>query len=264
MIEDHGSKATNPEASNGDQNTHKEGRSIIITNDNRHIYPTCDQTDSKKPNWVEKGTLFVLFFTLGAAAYAAYETSIMAKRTIDLASDSNKQLIASTRAWIVPISAKFDGKIVRNANMRIEINFENVGKEPAWDVGFNWAAGQLFPVTIDGKGTPYIDVTTNPWPINNTCGFNPLDVFNRRPIYPGSKNEIAVYVLQPPTQAYVTKDFMSKRQSFTVFGCFAYRTPIEKDKIRHSPFCFYWQPKREGPIDDGTFEFCASGSANAD
>jgi hypothetical protein len=26
----------------------------------------------------------------------------------------------------------------------------------------------------------------------------------------------------------------------------------------------HYQPKREGTIKDGTFEFCASGSANAD
>ena len=42
------------------------------------------------------------------------------------------------------------------------------------------------------------------------------------------------------------------------------RTPVEPEKIRHSPYCYYFQPKREGDIDEGTFEVCPSGSANAD
>ncbi len=139
--------------------------------------------------------------------------------------------------------------------------FENVGKEAAWDVSDDRHQGPLFDVIIDAKQMPYIDVQTGPWPVNTLCQRDPLQVGNRRTVYPGSKNEDLIYIFNSPL---VPKEFIDKKKSFTIVGCFLYRTPIEPQKIRHSPYCFYFQPKREGPIDDGTFEVCPSGSANAD
>jgi hypothetical protein len=212
-------------------------------------------------DWYDKTHLIILFATFASAFAAAIFTGWLASRTNELARDSNEQLISVTRSWIVPTGAKLDGKILLDHNQRVKITFENVGKEAAWDLAHFRGQGQLFDVIIDGKQMPYIDLQTAPWPINPFCGVNPSQVVNRRTVYPSSKNEDITYVFNSP---FVTQDFIDKKKSFTVIGCFLYRTPIEPDKIRHSPYCFYFQPKREGGIDDGTFEVCPNGSANAD
>lgn len=57
----------------------KRDGSVIVTNDNRHIYPQTTKEERKKPNWVEKGTLFVLTLTLIAAGYAGFEAHRLAE-----------------------------------------------------------------------------------------------------------------------------------------------------------------------------------------
>lgn len=84
-------------------------------------------SDKRPHDWLDKATF-------GAAALAAGFAGWVAWRTNDLASDSGKQLISATRAWVVPTGAKFDGKVTLGQNQRIKITFENVGKEAAWDV----------------------------------------------------------------------------------------------------------------------------------
>jgi hypothetical protein len=206
-------------------------------------------------------TFYGTVVAASAAVVAAGFTGWLAWGTYDLASDSSKQLISATRAWIVPIGARLNGPILLDHNQRAEIIFENVGKEAAWDVSDVRRQGPLFDVIIDAKQMPYIDVQTAPWPVNTLCAGDPLQVVNRRTVYPGSKNEDLIYIFNSPL---VPQEFIDKKKSFTIVGCFLYRTPIEPQKIRHSPYCFYFQPKREGPIDDGTFQVCPSGSANAD
>lgn len=228
----------------------------VIDSVNAQEHPT-----KKHHDWYDKSHLIILGLTFVAAVAAAVFTGWLAVLTKNLAHDSSRQLIAATRAWIVPTGAKLDGKILLDHNQRVKILFENVGKEAAWDLAHFRGPGPLFDVIIDGKQMPYVDVQTVPWPNNPFCNLNPLQVTNRRTVYPTSKNEDITYVFNSP---YVPQDFIDKKKSFTVIGCFLYRTPIEPDKIRHSPYCFYFQPKREGAIDDGTFEVCPSGSENAD
>lgn len=219
------------------------------------------EAPKRKHDWYDLTHLVVLVATFFAAMAAATFTGWMASRTSDLASNSNEELISATRAWVVPTGARLDGDVTLNKNLRIKILFENVGKEAAWDVVDRRAQGPLFDVIIDANQMPYIDVNTNPWPINTSCNVNPLQFSNRRTIYPSSINEDITYVFTGPS---VSQDFVDKKKSFTVIGCLVYRTPIQPHKVRHSPYCFYFQPKREGTINAGTFEFCPSGSANAD
>lgn len=67
--------------SNKDCTEQKRDGSIVITNDNRNVYPQASQEERKKPNWVEKGTLIVLFFTFCAAIYAGIEAHRLAEWT---------------------------------------------------------------------------------------------------------------------------------------------------------------------------------------
>jgi hypothetical protein len=76
--------------SNGEKERAEQKRdgSIVITNDNRQIYPHAPNEDSKKPSWVEKGTLLVLTLTLLAAGYAGYEANRLAELTRIAVSDA--------------------------------------------------------------------------------------------------------------------------------------------------------------------------------
>jgi hypothetical protein len=173
-------------------------------------------------------------------------------------------MIAGTRAWVVPTGAYFDGEPKAGFNQRIKVTYENVGKEAASDVisPMDWS-GKTLSVVIDDKQMPYIDVQTASWPVNMLCNVDPSYVINRRAVYPSTKNEFMYYVFNSgPT--FLPDTVMKGTEFFYVFGCFVYRSPVTAQKIHHSPYCLYYQPKRDGTIKDGTFEFCPSGSANPD
>jgi hypothetical protein len=146
----------------------------------------------------------------------------------------------------------------------LTVTYENIGKEAASDAVHvsGWSPG-TFPVTIDAKQMPYIDFQTSPWPINNLCNFDPSHFVNRRAVYPSTKNEFITYGFnQPPS--FLPQGVIDGNEFFSIFGCFVYRSAVTAGKIHHSPYCLYYQPKRGGTIKEGTFEFCPSGSANAD
>lgn len=103
----------------------------------------------------------------------------------------------------------------------------------------------MFPVKIDGKKTPYVDIDTNPWPANMFCNVDPNKIVNRRTVYPSVKTEDITYVFNPPVSRLSLK-ISWKRNRASLWPCLIYRTPVEPRKIRHSPYCFYFQPKREG------------------
>ena len=74
----------------------KRDGSVIVTNDNRHIYPQTTKEERKKPNWVEKGTLFVLTLTLIAAGYAGFEAHRLAELTKKAVFDSERTATQQT------------------------------------------------------------------------------------------------------------------------------------------------------------------------
>jgi hypothetical protein len=210
-------------------------------------------------HWLEYLTaFFALVAALGsvsAVIVGAWQWSSM--------DESN---IANTRAWISPTGARFDGDPKAGSNVRVKIAYENVGKEAASDVvGFGEWSDKIYDVTIDDKQMPYIDIQTNPWPTDNKwCRVDPSMISNRRTVYPGAKNEIITYGFNNNTLPFLPQEVIDGKKFFWIYGCFVYRSPITKKKIHHSPFCLYYQPKRDGTIKDATFEFCPSGSANAD
>ncbi|MGO9629781.1 MAG: hypothetical protein ACLPXW_12385 [Xanthobacteraceae bacterium] len=201
---------------------------------------------------------------LVTAVFAATTVSVcVASLQWSAMTESN---IASTRAWISPTGARFDGEPKAGFNVRVKIAYENVGKEAASDVVYlsRWSP-EVYKVTIDAKQMPYIDIQTNPWPVNELCDIDASIYLNRRTVYPGAKNEFITYGFNnnvPPT--FLPQEVIDGKDFFWIYGCIVYRSPITKQKIHHSPFCLYYQPKRGGTIKDGTFEFCPSGSANAD
>ncbi|MFY9759000.1 MAG: hypothetical protein WAK32_01150 [Xanthobacteraceae bacterium] len=88
MVEYGGSKDAHATGNDDKSQADDKGcRSIVITNDNRNVYPHAAQENGKKPNWVEKGTLIVLFLTLGAALFAGFEAYRLADSTENTAKE---------------------------------------------------------------------------------------------------------------------------------------------------------------------------------
>jgi hypothetical protein len=174
----------------------------------------------------------------------------------------NNTMIASDRAWVVPTGAHFDGQPKVGLNQRLKVTYENVGKEAASDVVVLAVWGRKFGVTIDGKQMPYIDFQTAPWPVNTTCSADLSRIINRRAVYPGTKNEFITYGFND--DPWFPQDVMDGKAFFSIFGCVIYRSSVTADRIHHSPYCLYLQPKRDEPIQNWTFEFCPSGTTNAD
>lgn len=220
-----------------------------------NVQPANTVHDRK--HWLEYATAaFALVAALGsisAVIVGYWQWSAM--------SDSN---VASTRAWLTPTGAYFDGEPKSGFNVRLKITYENIGKEAADDAVplVFWSPG-TFPVTIDAKQMAYIDLQTAPWPVlsDSVCRVDPSRYINRRAVYPGAKNEFITYGFNDPP--YLPEGVIDGKEFFSIFGCLVYRSPITGARIHHSPFCLYYQPKRDGSIKDGTFEFCPSGSANA-
>jgi hypothetical protein len=141
--------------------TNKPSNSDVVVNIEQAV---IDSVNTKKHphikhhDWYDLVHLAILSATFAAAVAAAVFTGWLAWRTNDLARDGGAQLISATRAWIVPTSARLDGKILLDHNQRVKVTFENVGKEAAWDVAHFRGQGPLFDVIIDGKQMPYVDV----------------------------------------------------------------------------------------------------------
>jgi hypothetical protein len=207
----------------------------------------------------------IFFWTKGAAigvfVYTALTLFILVA-TVCQTKIANDTFIAATRAWVIPTGAHFDGAPKVGFDQRFKVTFENVGKEAASDVIIFANVGDVLPVKIDARKMPYIDVQTVRWPINNACRSDPSRYANRRAVYPSTKNEQITYGFTDPP--YFPRDVLDGKQFFTIFGCIVYRSSVTKNEIHHSPFCLYLQPKRGEPIQNWTFEFCQSGSANAD
>jgi hypothetical protein len=204
-----------------------------------------------KVNWLVVSAL--------AGAGSALIASLALLQTTRLASNSDIMLEASTRAYIAVTGARFDGLPEAGKNQRINVLYENVGIQPANDVSHIWDwSRDAFAVKPDAKEMPYISLETTSWPRLETCPLSPESVFNRRPVYPKSLNEAAVYVFNSGPD-FMPASVIEGRASFFIFGCFIYRT---FNRPRTSPYCLYYQPKRARRVDEGTFEWCPSGGGN--
>jgi hypothetical protein len=256
----------NESTNNNDGNETPSGAATFVNIEETIINSIEPQNEPKRKghDWYDLTNLGVLCATFVSALAAAIFTGILAALTWNLAIDSSNSLIASTRAWVVPTRAYFDGEPKAGYNQRLKIVYENPGKEAATDVVHSSAwSPKTFPVTIDLKDMPYIDIHNAPWPPGRTfCDFDPSQITNRRTVYPSTQNEFITYGFPDPP--YLPQGVIDGKEFFWITGCFTYRSPVTAQKLHHSPFCMYLQPKRFESIDKWTFEFCPSGSANAD
>jgi hypothetical protein len=191
-------------------------------------------------------TLAIFFATIVAAlvGFAQWRELHKTDKTVQ------ESLVAGTRAWVVPTGAKVDGPLKAGTSVRIKILYENTGREPAQHMRHIWA-WNVIPVKTDAANVPYIGAEETPWPAQNLQCLGDVGE-GGRPVYPGSKNEDIRYIFNG-NPIFVSQELIEKKASFVIFGCLVYQT---FNVTRHSPYCFFFQPHRDRPIDDATMEFC--------
>ena len=184
-------------------------------------------------------------------------TLVLAIITFFALRETRKALVASQRAWIVPTGAKIDGAIELNVPFRFKITFENVGREVALNTIHIWGASKPFDIPGDAAGIPYVDPAKVNWPPAIECPTDSRPFGAGRSIYPGGKYEDIRYVFGSGP----SPEFLITKAGFWVAGCFIYES---FGVTRRSPYCLYFQPHRDRPIEHSTFEFCPVASGPAD
>ena len=208
-----------------------------------------------KRDWFDKTHLGLSAVTFLAASAAAVFTGMMAN-------DSSKTYDATNRAYIAITGVKWDGDPKVGFNQRFKILFKNVGKEPAATFRLiAFVSPDVFSFKLDAKDMPYVDPQSVRWPYMGGCeAWAPetKPVVGQRPVYTEVQNEAITYAFNDPP--YLPQSIIDGTATFTVFGCATYHS---LEKLRYSPFCFYFQPARGLPAKEGTFEWCPVGSGNA-
>jgi hypothetical protein len=197
----------------------------------------------------DKWTLLLAFFALlvaGVAAYFAFMESDASREQVKAARETANN---AQRAWISVVGAKIVGNIKTGEPMVISVRYQNTGKHVAQKVVHTWASHE-FSVTRDDAGIPYIGTHNVPWPMSDPCTAE-IQPLQKGPAYPGTPMADIryLYTLGP----FLPQDFRDKKKSYWIVGCFTYETFGD---ARQSPYCLYWQPYRDLPIEESTFEFC--------
>lgn len=137
----------------------------------------------------------------------------------------HKTLDASTRAWIVPKSVTFD-PLEMGKPIRIQIQYENVGKEPAINVAeYNYT--HLGDAAETQNFISGVRQTRWEW-----CKAQPA-VAGAAVVYPGNSPETT-------SQYHITTDsiadaaFVAGDKTLIIYGCFSYETA---SRPAHSSFC---------------------------
>ena len=161
------------------------------------------------------------------------------------------------RAWLAPIGADMAGPVEVGRALRVNILYENVGKEPALDVTRAVPQWGTFPIPPNIHGEAWLPSV--PAIKNDSCdGLTPRS--GRETVYPSSSREAyksLIYVFNAEPHPFVTENFINMKETFFVFGCFAYRTFNE---VHKSAFCLYVQPTPDDRPEYWTFRFCPTGN----
>jgi hypothetical protein len=155
----------------------RRGTTSPPSTDRTHIDSEPSNQDTRKANWVEKGTLFILGLTFVAAAYAGCEAKRLADLTDLLIVDAKDTAKRQLRAHVLYDSATF---AIRNKNAAITIRFKNSGNTPAYETTYWWnvkafgptEAGKLeFPDTerssLDIGSQGFLDVDDKEIPLSD-------------------------------------------------------------------------------------------------
>lgn len=183
-----------------------------------------------------------------AANESAKATNRSASASATVAEDSERSLVASSRAWVGPTDAKItSGAPAVGQPVKVVISVRNSGREPARD--FRWIPTKIVSSKSD-EGTLSQKVDTN----LRFCLGTPSQKFGQV-IYPtgGFGDGFEFTVLFDGSE--IEEEVINGEKILVVQGCLTYES---FGATRHSAFCFFYDNKATAPEH---LNICTSGSS---
>ena len=200
--------------------------------------------------WITIGLIFVTFVAvcyqvhemikvydpIQEQAIAANESAKETKRSADaaakVAEDSEKSLVASSRAWVGPTDAKItSGPLAIEKPTKIVISVRNSGREPARD--FRWIPTTI--ISSRGEGTLDQKVDTN----LKFCLGTPSQKFGQVIFPTGGFGEGFEFTVSFDGSK-IDQAVIDGQKVIVVQGCLAYES---FGATRHSAFCYFFDNK---------------------
>lgn len=183
------------------------------------------------------GTLITAYFSMQVWREAVNSTKISMLSTV-----------SANRAWVVPLKAKLnpteDGKAVAS----VEVFFANYGKEPAFNVLHQAAAGlSKTPVSVPLRSSDLRIGDLDPCKIENATKSSMI-------VHAVVGQAYSVF-LDPGE--YNLRSEAQKSKVFYIKGCFSYST---FGKRRHSAYCLFLDPEGAQNLSDRSFSLCDKGN----
>jgi len=184
------------------------------------------------------GGVLCTFLTFLAAIGQVYYNRGQVYSIGDSNNINRQAVIASARAWLTPSDASIVSPIQVGTPLSLSVSFGNVGKEPA--LGFV-AQDEMGMVEAPRAYESWYTVFKKNYLLDVCAKTDASDGGNT--FYPSSLRD---YSFGLNTQQPFTNDMMKGTRILYLHGCFAYRSPVTKDTVHKSEYCFMLVPDRRG------------------
>jgi hypothetical protein len=149
-----------------------------------------------------------------------------AKSAAKTAADTLNEMKQDRRAWIAPINARVTQSFSTGKSITVELQYSNVGKEPAFDVRPIYTFKQV-------SGSRFSDNTFKSIIETDDICKNVKIAPGAEVIYPNQPEGYKLIFGLPPNWA--GDDLVSGKNALVVGMCFAYRTLGE---VHHTSLCY--------------------------
>lgn len=169
--------------------------------------------------------LFLSALALAGAGWSAVESSLQ----VAASQEANRMNAESGRAWLGPVDASFDKTPVIGSPLKITVNYQNSGHEPATGIvtdieSFVYkvipAIDAVFADTINSYDASCKTVQPSP---------------EGRVAMPTGQASLLYKVTKTLDSSLIDNTIKSGTKSFTIYGCISYTA---SNKTRHSYYCF--------------------------
>ena len=169
----------------------------------------------------------------GKLAEAANKQATAAAENAKTARDS---YVASQRAWVGPHNAKIDGDIAIGKPLKVVVEYQNTGREPALNFIYT---GDVFDSTDEDEtaGITFQKISAS----FRGCREAEL-TGGGTVVFPASggfsSTGQALNITKP--EFFVDQDMVDGKKTIVINGCFLYKSVGE---TRHSFFCYFYRTK---------------------
>jgi hypothetical protein len=153
--------------------------------------------------------------------------------------------VAESRAWIAPANALLLDDLTIGEPFRFQIQYNNVGKEPALDVRPIY---KIRPV----EGQQFTDNTFNSVIESDDICHNVQVAPGADVIYPDQPGGYKLNFGVP--RGWLSADIVNGKSALIIEMCFAYRTV---NAVHHTAFCYFYRP---GISENRQFNICTAGN----